>query len=346
MHAHPVTIEALGTELPAARVTSEQLEQRLEPLLTRLGLSIGRLELMSGIAERRLCEPDTRPSSLSIAAAQDALLRTQIKPGQIDLLIHAGVCRDFLEPATASVVHAGLGLPSTCAAFDLSNACLGVADAMAVAAQAIRNGSIRSALITTGEDGRPLIETTIASLLAIEDDREARSTLKQAYASLTIGSGGAAVLLAGEELGSSPHTWLGSTSRADTQSVGLCAGDRAADGGLVMVTDSEALLHAGNALAATTFEAFLADQNWTRDSIDRIITHQVGSAHRRLLLKSLDLDPALDFPTVQTLGNMGSASLPITLHSAAEQGFIRPGERIALLGIGSGLHCRMTALQW
>lgn len=346
MSVPQVRIEALGIELPPTRVTSLQLERRLEPLLTRLGLSIGRLELMSGIAERRLCEPDTRPSSLSITAARDALRRTSVKPSQIDLLIHAGVCRDFLEPATASVVHAGLGLPPSCAAFDLSNACLGVADAMAFAAQSIRSGSIQAALIATGEDGRPLIETTIRSLLAIDDDREARRALKKAYASLTIGSGGAAVLLVAEELASTSHTWIGSTSQADTDAVGLCAGDRAADGGLVMVTDSEALLKAGNALAARTFEKFLTQHDWTRASIDRIITHQVGSAHRKLLLETLRLDPVKDFPTVQTLGNMGSASLPITLHSAVESGFIQPGERVALLGIGSGLHCRMTALQW
>lgn len=341
-----VYLEALGLELPPERVTSEELEQRLEPLLARLGLSVGRLELMSGIAERRLCPPDTRPSSLSIAAAKDALGRTTLDPSQINLLIHAGVCRDFLEPATASVVHAGLELPDTCAAFDLSNACLGVADGMAFAAQAIRSGSIQAALVTTGEDGRPLIETTINSLMAIEDDREARRALKKAYASLTIGSGGAAVLLVAEELASTSQVWLGSTSRADTKSVGLCAGDRAADGGLVMVTDSEALLQAGNALAATTFEEFLKQQDWTRDSIDRIITHQVGSAHRKLLLETLGLDPAKDFPSVQTLGNMGSASLPATLYLAVEAGFIQKGERVALLGIGSGLHCRMTALQW
>jgi len=346
MSPRKVCIEALGLELPAERVTSDELEQRIEPLLTRLGLSRGRLELMSGIVERRLCPPDTLPSSLSIAAARDALGRTALDPSRIGLLIHAGVCRDFLEPATSSVVHAGLGLPPSCAAFDLSNACLGVADGMSVAAQAIRSGSIQAALVTTGEDGRPLIETTIASLMAIDDDREARKALKKAYASLTIGSGGAAVLLVAEELSSTSHVWLDSTAQADTKSVGLCAGDRAADGGLVMVTDSEALLQAGNALAARTFEEFLFQQDWTRDSIDRIITHQVGSAHRKLLLETLELDPNKDFPSVQTLGNMGSASLPATLHLAAEKGFIQRGERIALLGIGSGLQCRMTALQW
>jgi 3-oxoacyl-[acyl-carrier-protein] synthase-3 len=76
-----------------------------------------------------------------------------------------------------------------------------------------------------------------------------------------------------------------------------------------------------------------------------VVTHQVGVAHRRLLLSTLGLDESLDFPTVEHLGNMGSVSLPLSFHQALEQGFIHPGERVALLGIGSGLHCMMLAIE-
>jgi 3-oxoacyl-[acyl-carrier-protein] synthase-3 len=57
------------------------------------------------------------------------------------------------------------------------------------------------------------------------------------------------------------------------------------------------------------------------------------------------LDESLDFPTVEHLGNIGSVSLPLSFHQALQQGFVRDNERVALLGIGSGLHCMMLAIE-
>ena len=113
-----------------------------------------------------------------------------------------------------------------------------------------------------------------------------------------------------------------------------------------MDTDSEALLHAGNALAKETWPAFLAELGWSADAVDRIVTHQVGVAHKRLLFETLGLDHERDFTTVETLGNVGSVSLPATLTLAEREGFIAPGHRVAMQGIGSGLHCLMLGLEW
>ena len=153
-------------------------------------------------------------------------------------------------------------------------------------------------------------------------------------------------MLVAEELATAGATWRTSVARADTAAVELCSGDHAEGGGLLMETDSEALLQAGNALAGRTFGPFLEAAGWEREDLQAVVTHQVGSAHRRLLYESLALDLALDFPSVETLGNMGSASLPATLALAARDGFLDTRSRIALLGIGSGLHCRMAAIDW
>ena len=99
-------------------------------------------------------------------------------------------------------------------------------------------------------------------------------------------------------------------------------------------------------LSAFADKAFLQELGWRHADVERCITHQVGSAHRRLLLQTLALDPALDFPTVETLGNAGSASLPMSLSMAVEAGHVRPGHRVALLGIGSGLNWMMLGVQW
>ena len=80
MDRRPVHLEALGLHLPDEQVTSLALEERLEPLLARLGLSPGRLELMSGIRERRFFPPGTRPSAVAARAAEDALARSPPGP--------------------------------------------------------------------------------------------------------------------------------------------------------------------------------------------------------------------------------------------------------------------------
>jgi 3-oxoacyl-[acyl-carrier-protein] synthase-3 len=350
MRFDDVCIEGLGHVIPGRVVRSSEIEARLEPLYRRLNLSIGRLQLMSGIEERRFFDPGTRPSDAAARAGRIAIEKSGIERARIGCLVHASVCRDFLEPATASVVHHQLELAPTCSAFDLSNAGLGFANAMSALASMIERREIEAGLVVAAEDGGPLVETTIRALL--EDDRadrpahDVRNDLKRAYASLTIGSGAAAAVLVHRPLSRTKRRLLGGAVLADTQHHVLCQGDNA-DGfdGPLMQTDSEALMQAGNALASRTWQAFQREIGWTSSDVERVVTHQVGVAHRRLLLATLGLDPKIDFPTVEKLGNIGSVSLPLTLSLALEQGFIRDGERTALLGIGSGLQCAMLAVQ-
>ena len=200
-------------------------------------------------------------------------------------------------------------------------------------------------MVVAGEDGGPLVEATIAALL--RDARVGRNELKRAYASLTIGAGAAAVVLAHRNASRTHKRLCGAALLADTSQHELCHGAHVPGAaGPLMQTDSEELLHAGNALAARTWQAFERELGWSKSDVDRIVTHQVGSAHRRLLLSTLGLDPARDYPTVETLGNIGSVSLPLSFSIAREQGFIRDGDRVAMLGIGSGLHCLMLGVQW
>jgi 3-oxoacyl-[acyl-carrier-protein] synthase-3 len=348
MRFQHVRIAAVAHALPEERVSSEALEERLGPVYERLHLRVGRLELMSGIRERRFWPRGTRPSAAAARAGALALERGGVARERIGCLIHGAVSRDFLEPSTASVIHRALGLPPECLVFDLSNACLGVLDGMVLVAGSIERGELEAGLVVAGEDGRALVDETIAALLASTvDERTLRAELKQAFASLTIGSGACAVLLARAGGGERVPRLLGATARAATEHVGLCQGDREeAGGGPRMSTDSEALLQAGVALAQRTFADYLSELAWSRAEIDRVVTHQVGTAHRRELFTRLELDPARDCPTYEALGNTGSAALPTALSLALEAGAIRPGERVALLGIGSGLHCLMLGARW
>ena len=113
-----------------------------------------------------------------------------------------------------------------------------------------------------------------------------------------------------------------------------------------MQTDSEALLHAGVNLAAETWADFQTELGWTNAEVNKAFTHQVGKAHRKLLYERLGLNPQIDFATVDWLGNTGSAALPSTAALGIEQGHLQPGDKVALLGIGSGLHSVMLGLEW
>ncbi len=354
MRFQSVQIAHVAYDLPpdSGIVTSLQLEERLSPLYDRLNLHAGRIELMSGIRERRFYPPGTRPSTIATRAGERALQgakKVGIDRGSIGQLIFSSVCRDFLEPASASVVHDALGLPATAMSFDLSNACLGFANSMALAASLIESRAIDSALVVAGEDGGPLCEGTMRALLAPDITRK---DLKRAVASLTIGSGGAAMVLAHESVlpktdaagAPFPHLTT-ATQRSATEHNQLCQGDHSEGGAMLMNTDSEALLQAGVALAKKTWDAFRQESGWDTDQVERVITHQVGTAHRRALLDGVGLAPVKDHPTVEFLGNIGSVSLPITYALARETGFASPEHSTALLGIGSGLNCSMLALE-
>ena len=95
-------IESLAVALPDEILTTTDIEERLRPLYERLKLPFGRLELMTGIRERRVWPQGTRPSDASAAAGKAALAKSGLRAEQVELFIHSAVCRDMMEPATAS----------------------------------------------------------------------------------------------------------------------------------------------------------------------------------------------------------------------------------------------------
>jgi 3-oxoacyl-[acyl-carrier-protein] synthase III len=343
-----VCLEGLGYVLPDEIVTSEQIESRLAPLYQRLGLAVGRLELMTGIRERRFWPPGMLPSEKSVDSGERAIAAAGIGRAEIGALIHASVCRDHLEPATACRVHHRLGLPRSCLVYDVSNACLGILNGMIQVANMIELGHIRAGLVVGTESGRPLVETTIAQLNA--DTSLTRADLKRAIASLTIGSGSAAVLLVHTDLSRTQNCIVSAVARAETQHHELCQSGRdesiAGDMRPLMDTDSERLMEEGIRAGAETFAAFLADVGWSAADIQKTFCHQVTVTHRKLMLLALGIDPRIDFPTVETLGNTGSVALPLALALGIEQGHLAPRDRVALLGIGSGINVLMMALRW
>jgi 3-oxoacyl-[acyl-carrier-protein] synthase-3 len=344
-----VRLEALGYVLPEQVVTSLDLERELAPVYERFGLHEGRLELMTGIRERRFWEEGTLPSDGSTRAGRRAMENAGVRPGQIECLLHTSVSRDCLEPATASIVHDNLGLPRRSAMFDISNACLGFLNGMTTLANMIELGQVKRGLIVAGESSRQLVRTTIDQLLRA-GDHLTRPEFKKAFASLTIGSGAVAVVMAHDSVAQQDHRLIGGVVRSATEHNHLCRGSAdtgfGSDTAMSMNTDAELLLHGGCELAAETWGETKRALGWSNDDVDRTFGHQVGAAHRDRLFAALELDARKDFSTFEFLGNVGSVSLPLTMAMGLERKPARTGEKIAMLGIGSGLSSAMLGVVW
>jgi acyl-CoA:acyl-CoA alkyltransferase len=320
------------------RITSAVLEDRLAPVLQKLEVQPGLLENLSGIIARRWWDEGTQPSTVAAQAGTLAVQRAGIDPSRIGIVINTSVCRDFIEPSTASIVHSKMGLAPSCQNFDLGNACLGFMNAMEIIGNMIERGQIEYGLIVDGEGSRFAVDKTIERLLRPETDYK---SFRNQFATLTLGSGSAAMLLGRSDANEGSHPLVGSVAVAATEYHHLCRGQ--VDH---METDTKQLLFAGLGLAQQTWEKAKTELAWSSDSLDVLCMHQVSKVHTEQLgnLLELELDKALRI--YPEFGNVGPASVAIVLSKALEEGRLSPGKRIAMMGIGSGLNCAMAEIVW
>lgn len=333
-----VFIDAIGYELGPNVVTSSELEKRIAPMLDALHLPLGQLEALTGIRERRWWNPGFSLSDGAAAAARKALAQAGLSAGDLGALIYAGVCREHSEPATAAAVAHKLGVGPGTAVFDISNACLGVLNGMLDIANRIELGQLKAGLVVSCESSREINDSMIAAMLADRSFDNFRLSL----ATLTGGSGAAAVLLTDGSLGAgAKHRLLGGVYRSACEHHKLCIWDRDR-----MSTDATAVLKHGVALGRETWADLLAALELRAEDFGKVICHQVGGAHRKTVLAALDIPESRDFSTYEHLGNMGTAALPAAAALAGERDFLAAGDKVAFLGIGSGLNTIMLGVEW
>lgn len=341
-----VCLESVAYQLPLERVSSRELEERLAPVYDALRLAPGQLEALTGIRERRYWPPHTPMHEVATQAGERALQRAGIAASELGAVIYAGVTRDKLEPATACAVAEALGAPPEAWVYDLSNACLGMLNAMVEIANRIELGQIQAGLVVAAESAREIVDETIARMNA----DPSLETLRLCVATLTGGSAAAGIVLADASISRTGRRILGGTALSAPEHHRLCTWGP--EKGLlgqtpqVANTDASALLVQGVHLGVRTFERFLAEMGWHPDDVDRVICHQVGAGNRRSILKALGLPEEKDFSTFPNFGNTGTVALPMSLAMAEEQAFLLEGDRVALLGIGSGLSSIMLGLSW
>src|SRR5919107_1157936 len=321
---------AVQTEDATRVVGSDDLDDALEGTYQRVGLRRGLLERLAGIRERRWWADGVTFVDGAAMAGAKAISESGVDPAAIGLMVNTSVSRRYLEPSTAVAVHHALGLPRSCQNFDVTNACLGFVNGMELAA-----GMVDHVLVVNGEDSRPVQERTVERLNL--PDSTSKDVLAQ-FATLTLGSGAVAMVLGRADQHPEGHRLVGSASRAGSEHHELCIGDNDE-----MRTDLKGLLDAGLELSEELWVDAAGTFDWGR-GMDRYVVHQVSKVHTKAMCDRFSIDSSLVPTTFPTRGNLGPASVPFTL--AGEQDSLVDGDRVLLMGIGSGLNASCLEIAW
>ncbi|UKE47033.1 3-oxoacyl-ACP synthase III [Xanthomonas cerealis] len=319
-------------------LTSKQINERLQPTYDRLGIRTDVLGDVAGIHARRMWDADMQASDAATLAARKAMTDAGITAGQVGLLVNTSVSRDYLEPSTASIVSGNLGVGEECVTFDVANACLAFINGMDIAARMIERGEVDYALVVDGETANLVYEKTLERMTSPDVTAQ---EFRDELAALTLGCGAAAMVMARAELVPDAPRYRGGVTRSATEWNTLCRGnlDR-------MVTDTRMLLIEGLKLAQKTFVAAMQALGWVVDELDQFVIHQVSLPHTQAFIKNFGIDPRKVMTIFGEHGNIGPASVPIVLSKLRDLGRLKKGDRIALMGIGSGLNCSMAEVVW
>ncbi len=327
----------LGVERVEAPVvvTSDELDERLADVYVRTKMRGGLLQTVVGIHERRRWDESQSFIEGAVAAGRAALAASGVAAEDVGLMVNTSLSREWLEPSTAVFIHDALGMPPSCQNFDVTNACLGFVNGIEIAAAMIDSGLIDYALVVDSEDSTPVQEATIARLSAEGDS--SRDVVSE-FAALTLGSGAAAMVLGRADRHPEGHRVVAAVSRAATEHHALCVGSNE-----MMITDLKGLLIAGLDLSAGLWEEAAKEFHWD-EGMDRYFVHQVSQVHTEAICERLDIDPARVPRTFPTFGNIGPCSVPFTMAGGTEG--LRPGDRVLLMGIGSGLNACCLEITW
>ena len=289
----------------------------------------------TGIGARRVAGEGESTRTLATGAAMQALEVAGVNPAALDLIIVATATPDHAFPSTASLVQDALGADRA-GAYDLSAACSGFVYALSMGADAIRAGSANTVLVIGAE--------TLSRVVNWKD----RNTC------VLFGDGAGAVVLAGSE---QPGGVLSSILRSDGSGGDLLI---IPSGGSAQPLTAEALASADNTIRMNGREVYkfatrvmdrtvrelMNKVGWTSEQIDLFVPHQANIRIIESAAKSLGIPMEKVFTNLEQYGNTSAASIPLAIAEAAEQGRLRPNDKIVMIGFGAGLTWAAAAVTW
>ena len=287
----------------------------------------------TGIRERRIAAPGETSSTLGATAATDAIKRAGLTPHDIDLLIVATATPDQLMPHTGAFMGEALGLQ--CASFDVSAACAGFVYELIVGASMLHAGyehvllvgSETLSRITDPEDRGTVIlfgDGAAAAVLA-------RSTRAPGLLAWDLGCDGSAAGLIGIPSG-------GGREPASTATI-------AARGHYMKMQGQEVFRRAVRAVVESS-TLTLERAGRSVSDIAWFVPHQANLRIIEAAAKRLGFEPERTLVNIERYGNTSSASIPLALFEAVEDGRVRDGDLVLCAGVGAGLTWGSALIRW
>lgn len=321
-------IVGIGTYSPEKILSNQDLEKLVET-------SDEWITSKTGIKERRIAAPEQATSDLAFLAGKKAIKDAGVKPEEIDLIIVATATPDMMFPATACIVQEKLGALNA-SAFDLEAGCTGFIYAITVGSQFIVSGMYKTVLIIGAE--------TLSRILNWED----RTTC------VLFGDGAGAVVLRPVPQGRgiiACHLGAdGTGSLALTMPAGgsrMPATTETADKKLHTVhMNGHEVYKFATRIVVDAAKKVLEKAHMNISEIDLLIPHQANIRIIESSAKKLGLPMEKIIVNINRFGNTSSASIPLALAQALEQGTVKDGDTIVLVGFGSGLTFGAVAIKW
>lgn len=319
--------------LPERIVSNEEVEDKIKGSDTTVETK-GILSRLFGSKTRRYASASTQVSDLACMAAEKIL--TSIPKESIDLLIFAAASSDLIEPATANIIQSKLGL--SCPGMDIKNACNSFVNAIQVSAAFIETGTYKRILIVSGEK-----LSEVVNFQPNSHEQYIRS-----LAGYTLGDAGAAMLVGkgdNRRIIYQNFRSIGTHWNLCTVKGGGSLAYRDYDQ-YFFETDSKELQEVFNEITLDFIHESLAAANWAIQDIDFVVSHQISSSTIQKLSAHLHLPPDKFSNIFSKYGNIAAATIPLALSEVVNEGRIRTGDKLMLLGFAAGVSLSVQLIEW
>jgi 3-oxoacyl-[acyl-carrier-protein] synthase-3 len=325
------TVELLSTGryLPDCVVTNDDLAKRVDT-------SDEWIRTRTGIRERRIAPDDVNTAQMGAAAARIAMDRAVVEPGEVDIVILSTATPDRWLPSTACDAQALLGCTNAFA-FDVMAACTGFLYAMSVAEGYLMAGRAEVVLVIASEKMSSITDWNDRATCVLFGDGAGATVLRKAN-----GAGRGVLSSVMRSDGNLAHLLSRPAGGADepiSQAV-LESGRH-----LIQMQGREIFKHAVRSMAEAC-DIALKRAGLTVDDVDLLVPHQANVRIIEATAKYAGVPLDKVFINVDRYGNMSSASVPVALDEAVEQGLIGPGSNILTVAFGAGLTWGAMALRW
>lgn len=289
----------------------------------------------TGIRERHIAREHEFPSTLAVEASIKALRVANLAPTELDLIICASSSPEYIFPATACLIQDQIGATKA-GAFDMSAACTGFVYAVNMAAQAIRSGSIKNALVIGTETLSRFVDWKDRNTCILFGDGAGAFVLQASEKP----GGVLSAVMHSDGSGADSLTLLGGGSRHPASEATIHEGKH-----FVQMDGKEVFRFATRVMGRATLEA-LELAGMTTDDVKCIIPHQANYRIIETAAKYLKLSMDKFVVNVDRYGNTSTASIPIATVEAAQDGRVKPGDKVVFVAFGAGLTWGAMVVEW